>query len=203
MRKSFLIILCLISFTACSLLKPPASNRVKLINEPIVIDIFAARGFLGGSEYERYHLHETTLWKECGNVSSAEAKKKNIKMEGDRVFNQDPQLELQERRVDRVSEDQLITIQEKILNLIAARKENNDSVLPAPGSVFSLGEPGLLELNIAVGNNKKHFITSVDAVAEAENESLRETYQLFASLRGIGKEICGAKTFFGIEKINN
>lgn len=203
MRKSFLIIVCLFSLTACSLLKPPASKRVKLINEPIVIDIFAARGFLGGSEYERYHLNETTLWKECGNVSSAKVKKKNIQLEGDRVFNQDPQLELNERRVDKVSEDQLITIQEKILNLIAARKKSNDSILPPPGSVFSLGEPGLLELNIAVGNNKKHFITSVDAVADAEDESLKETYKLFASLRAIGNEICGAKTFFGIEKINN
>lgn len=202
MKKS-IILSSLIILNSCSLAKGFSSSKEKPIKEAVSIDLFAARGFLGGSEYERYHLNETTLWKECGGVISSGKSKKNKKLDGDKVFSSDPQLDLEQRRVDKLNDDQLISIQEKILKILDAQKRNNNPTLPPPGSVFSLAEPGVLELKISVGNSSKRFITSVDAVADSENDVLKEANGLFAYLRGIGKGICNSKTFFGIEKATN
>src|SRR5690348_3195856 len=60
------------------------------------VDLFSARGFLGGSEYERYYLSGKVLWRECGSISpsakAARAKSGGEKIEGDEVLSKDPQL---------------------------------------------------------------------------------------------------------------
>ena len=32
----------------------------------VELDLFTAKAFLGGSDYERYHLKDDVLWRECG-----------------------------------------------------------------------------------------------------------------------------------------
>ena len=73
-------------------------------------------------------------------------------------------------------------------------------VAASPGSVFSLGSPGLFEMLVAIGEKKERVISSVDAVADKKSKTLEKAHELFAMLRGVGPEMCGARTFYGIER---
>lgn len=163
--------------------------------EPVTLDIFSARGFLGGSDYERYYLEDGVLWRECGNITRGEPKgDKRPALDGDSVFKSKPNLNLLERRVERLSKSQAAK-----LNIIAEQLlADEEGKIPAPGSAFSLSEPGIFELSISAGSKKKRIVTSVDAVADKSSSYLSAANSLFANLRSAGPVMCSAKTFFGI-----
>jgi hypothetical protein len=175
-----------------------AENSVQS-SGPLKVDVFSARGFLGGSEYERYYLTGKLLWRECGSISPA-AKKTAAHIEGDTVLSNDPQLHIQERRVEKLTTDQVRTLRSEIQDVLSSITPDDKQSTPPPGSVFSLADPGLFEMMLAVGEQKERIISSVDAVADNKSAVLEKVHQLFAKLRGIGPEICGAKTFYGIER---
>lgn len=172
---------------------PPGTPKGELS-----LDLFAARGFLGGSDYERYHITGDVLWRECGKVMPNKRPAGEKKpTEGDTIFREDPQLEIVQRRIEHLTPEQLGTLKLKAQELLSSIAATTPST-PPPGSVFSLSAPGLLELSVGLGKSRERIVTSVDAVSDQENEALSGAYRLFSTLRGIGPEICTARTFFGI-----
>ena len=164
----------------------------------LALDLFAARGFLGGSDYERYHITGDVLWRECGKVlANKQPAGEKKPAEGDTIFREDPQLEIVQRRIEHLSPEQLGTLKLKAQELLTSIAATSPQT-PPPESVFSLAASGLLELNVGLGTSRGRVVTSVDAVSEQESESLSGVHRLFATLRGIGPEICTARTFFGI-----
>ena len=170
------------------------------------VDLFSARGFLGGSEYERYYLSGKVLWRECGSISPS-AKQAGAKsgiqkssLEGDEVLSKDPQLTIQERRVERLSADQVQAVRRGAFEVLTAAGKSAERHEPPPGSVFSLGSPGLFEMLVTIGEKKERVISSVDAVADKKSSTLEKAHELFSMLRGVGPEMCGARTFYGIER---
>jgi hypothetical protein len=196
-----ILILLTVSLTNCSTQKKKeVSLSAELRAAPLQIDIFSGRGFLGGSDYERYYLSDDLLWRECGNVTTAPKGNMPPKpLEGDTVFPADPSLSILERRVDKISSEQQLKLKVKAAELFKI-KVLSDVKEPLPGSVFSLSEPGTLEINIVFGSSKLNLLTSVDAVADKETPVLEKTNKLFSALRGIGPVICKAETFFGIAR---
>ena len=171
------------------------------VNGPMKIDLFSARGFLGGSEYERYYLTGSLLWRECGSIEAQpKASAKKPELEGDKVLTSDPQLHIQERRVEKLTAKQADSIRAEAISVLAKIQAGAKHAEPPPGSVFSLGDPGLFELMVSVGDQKERLISSVDAVADRSSPTLETAYSLFSKLRGIGPEICGSDTFYGIER---
>jgi hypothetical protein len=69
---------------------------------------------------------------------------------------------------------------------------------PLPGSYYSLAEPGLLELQVLLDEDKLRLVTSVDAIADGDSAVEKSARALLERLRGIGPVICKAETFFGI-----
>lgn len=178
---------------------PEGSEFAEVSNKALSIDVFSARGFLGGSEYERYYLKDDLLWRECGSISKKAPTQTPQALRGDTVFKSDPNLTIEQRRIERVSGEK-----EKELKLTAARlvkdlKEDSQSI-PPPGPFFSLTEPGVFEIQISLGEDQTRIITSVDAVADKDSDTLSRTHELFATVRGVGPTICESPTFFGIAR---
>ncbi len=199
-------------FVGCAgLQKPPAispEDRV-MLTEPLEMDVFSARGFLGGSDYERYHFKDDALWRECGNiVTEKEHRRTNDdsslnKLEGDEVFKENRDLLLETRRVEKISTNANVLLRKKIQEFFYAFSSQTKSA-PPPGSVASLAGPGLFEISVSFGEKQKHFITSIDAVSEpGSSPTLKAAYNLFSVLRGIGPVICNQTTFFGIPREKN
>ena len=171
-------------------------------SKSLTIDLCAARGFLGGSDYERYVLTEDVLWRECGQIqSSKQAAAKRAKdqpaLDGDTILKKDPNLQIQERRVEVLSSTQRGKVDMLSAELLQILSESKGKQ-PPPGSVFSLSEPGLFELSVRRDEKKERLVTSVDAVSEGAGKSLAEAKSLYEAVRGIGPEICGSKSFFGV-----
>lgn len=164
------------------------------------IDLFSAKGFLGGSEYERYHVKDNVVWRECGQVDTSK-RHSAPPLEGDEVLRSDPNLVVRERRVERLDPGWENELLERAARFIADM-EASQRKPPLPGSVFSLTEPGMFELAVALHGKKQRLITSVDALSDDETMSdsiaLRAAHRLFEALRGVGPVICEAETFFGI-----
>lgn len=169
--------------------------------QAVTLDLFSARGFLGGSDYERYYLSDGLLWRECGSVSRGKkgvAREARKKLPGDSVLKDDPQLSLQERRVERLSADQAAALSKEVQELLSEAEQGPS--YPPPGSVFSLSDPGIFELLVRMGSSQQRVLTSVDAVADRSLPALASAHAVFEQLRGIGPEMCGARTFYGIAR---
>lgn len=164
------------------------------------IDIFLARGFLGGSEYERYAAKDGFLWRECGQLAEAPSpRSKHSSLEGDELLPPDPGLVVKERRVEKLSKAQARFIASRALDFVEAEK-NSQKDLPLPGSVYSLSQPGLVELVVFTDGQEHRVVTSVDAVVEGETKELEGSLKLSEAIRGVGPEMCDAKTFYGIAR---
>jgi hypothetical protein len=166
------------------------------------LDAFAGRGFLGGSDYERYRLRDGQLWRECGLII---AKGRGGKLQqrralqGDEVFPHDPNLTVAERRVDLLTAEQAEALTDALDNWFPEVAPSRGKT-PLPGSVLSLSEPGVFELGVRRNGDKARLVTSVDAVSDRTDnlKVLSRTNSLMEILRGIGPEICRNKSFFGI-----
>ena len=198
--RSLLTLLCF-GFSACSAFWITHEDVAKdaFAGVPLTLDVFSARGFLGGSDYERYYVTDSLVWRECGNIARAPEKTARGHLEGDEVLQEDPSLEIRQRRVENLSRAQQAMLKEKASALITSL-DSNDVETPPPGSFFSLSDPGLFELSVKLGTRKKRVITSVDAVADKTSLQMQQAHELFALLRGVGPTICESPTFFGISR---
>ncbi|HQH26723.1 MAG TPA: hypothetical protein PLP17_04940 [Oligoflexia bacterium] len=197
-----LLLLCAAaSFSACAKRRIDASSlTAELRSAPLEIDVFAARAFLGGSEYERYYLNHDILWRECGKLSPAAKKMpRPANLAGDAVFPDDPSLTLVTRRVEKLSADQELQLKVAAAELLKT-KAMSDEKEPLPGSAFSLSEPGTLEMSLVFGASKLRIVTSVDGVADKETPALSHVSDLLSFVRGIGPVICEAETFYGVPR---
>ncbi len=197
LAESFIIVGAL-ALSSCAQMNS-SSTFSGNISEPVEVDVFSARGFLGGSDYERYHLKGNVLWRECGNVNVGSVSKPTKEIAGDSVLEKDPNLNIEERRVETLSREQLNAIKSR-----AARLRHTLSTTPAaeppPGSVFTLTDPGLFEMEVQIGSDKNRLVTSVDALTDQTSPNLKDAHSLFSTLRGVGPVICGSNTFFGIPR---
>jgi hypothetical protein len=170
------------------------------VNPTLSIDVFSARGFLGGSEYEQYKMSEGLLWRECGAVRSKPGAASQGSQPGDQIFSPDPSLNPAERRVEDVQKSEQVTLEDSVNALLAEVNAAPGRKNPLPGGIFSLAEPGLFEMAVEVNGKKTRIVSSVDAVSEEENDTLVKAKELFSKLRAIGPVICNARTFFGIHR---
>ncbi len=176
------------------------AEQRKALQQELSIDVFTARGFLGGSEYERYYLGDSILWRECGNISSKRSSETPAdSLEGDQFLKEDQNLKIRERRVEQMPERAEQNLKLMALKLID-REERDDSQTPPPGPFYSLADPGMIEIKIGLGSKHRILITSVDAVADKANAPLADMHTLFSVIRGVGPTICDSKTFFGISR---
>lgn len=215
--------------SGCGVSSSSVSESGSVPAGPLRLDIFSARGFLGGSDYERYVVDGDVLWRECGQVTSAKKGRTVPPLEGDAVLSKDPQLTPGERRVEALTETEVAAIKRAVVRTFDAASTERDAGqdsgrsdtdpaaaspqkggqisladrLPPPGSIFSLVSPGVFELSASLGGQSGRFVTAVDAVAERETAALGEMNSLFATVRGIGPVICGSKTFFGVGREPN
>lgn len=204
MNKNLLILngllLLLLHGCAHSAMEELSSLPEEFKNAPLTIDSFSARAFLGGSDYERYYYTEGKLWRECGQVTSSYLDQPQPKVvEGDKVFPEDPSLSITKRRVEKISTEEELRLKARAAALVIA-EATGEGKEPPPGSVFSLSEPGVLELNVSFGSKKVKLITSVDAVADKETPALQQANVLLSYMRGLGPIICDAETFYGIAR---
>lgn len=199
--RSCLIVVAIAAFAACS-----GSSRLSAPGEAIFtkrnleVDVFLARGFLGGSEYERYYAKDGFLWRECGQLDEAPSpRSRRVSLEGDEVFPPDPGLIVKERRVERLSNKQASFVASYAFDFVEA-EQSSQKQLPLPGSVYSLSQPGLLEIAVGLDGQEHRVVTSVDAVVEGETNALKGSLKLAEAMRGIGPVMCDAKTFYGIAR---
>jgi hypothetical protein len=194
--------LCLLT-SACSSSKSSKLTPMerRLLSRDIEINVFAARGFLGGSDYERYHFADDVMWRECGGLSSP-TKKDETKssIDGDDFLLPDPNLEIEERRVEYLTDKQAVHLR-KLAKAFSQAIGKSKKKLPLPGSVYSLAKPGLFEIEVSYNGQKSRLLTSVDAVSSASKSPLTHAQTLFETLRGLGPVFCEAKTFYGIDRL--
>lgn len=191
---SFLLcafLLC--SFSGCSKLAQLTGEQlVEIDSKPLVIDVFTARGFLGGSDYEHYKIEDGMLWRECGNVAGSGQPKGSTAG--------DPNLVRLQSDLEQLTPTQLRELKLQAEQFLVSQEASKRRKLPRPGSVFSLAGPGLVEMSVAYGDRRQHAVTSVDAIAEGDTTALTAANRLFATVRGIGPVICNTRTFFGIKR---
>ena len=203
-RHCFIAGLIVAAFALASCSRPLEEEMQlpeELRNTPIQIDVFSARAFLGGSDYERYYLTGNVLWRECGHVSATEQPPAGAQkeLEGDRVFPNDPSLTIVQRRVEKLTPEQLVRLKVKSAELFKMHALS-DVKEPLPGSMFSLSEPGMVEIRITFGPTKFNLLTSVDGVADKDTPVLEHANILLAYLRGLGPVVCESETFSGIPR---
>jgi hypothetical protein len=176
--------LSLLVLSGCYLEPAAVSPKKELMK--IELDIFAARGFLGGSDYEHYTLKDGLLWRECGSIPL----KKNATETG----TVPKTLQVRQKRLESLKGEDQAPIIEALMNL---KNESSKEVLkqfPPPQSVKSMSDGGMFELK----SGNLQFITTVDAVGDAKPKPLDKVQKLFETVRGVGPVICEAQTFFGM-----
>jgi len=201
---AFLIIY--FSFSGCaslskfgSRIRPQHGREQKSSAQPLAIDIFVARTFLGGPDFERYHLRGGTLWSECGSIDLRSKKTgMNAKeLPSREVFPYDPNLVIKEKRQGDITQAESMTLKKEAEVLIQVLDEASER-LPSPGTIASLSDSGIFELSFEIAGKKKKLITSVDDVADGNSPGLKQVKKLFTAVRPAGVKICREKTFFGM-----
>ena len=137
-------LVCLVLALVCISCARASYFAPKRLPESFVVDVFSARGFLGGSEYERYRLLDQALWRECGYILRRRAPFTAPSFEGDEIFAVDPNLSVRERRVDEPDQAKRQSL-ERLASSILHFGSTADST-PPPGSVFSLSDVGVVEI---------------------------------------------------------
>ena len=198
MKNLFVTFLITASLCGCSSFYV-APTEPRPADSKLEAEVFAARGFLGGTDYEQYKLASGVMWRECGAVLSKVARAKETAKEGESVFRPDNSLQPQERRVEELNLDELTLLTNRAFELSKAAKQSSQK-LPAPGSLFSLAQPGLVEIAVTIDGKKERFISSVDAVAEGNTAVTKALNEFYGTLRSVGKPICNANSFYGIRR---
>ncbi|MDR2337572.1 MAG: hypothetical protein LBE20_02855 [Deltaproteobacteria bacterium] len=165
--------------------------------QQIAIDVFAGRGFLSGTSYERYYLDNNVLWRECGNVTREDNKKSPDMLP---AFAYHPNLKLTNTGKEILTDkefDKIANVAVELFNDISTRDKED---LPEPESLFSLSNAGVFEIRITYNGNDKSLVTSLDGINEGKLIRQKTARNLFTLIRGVGPVICSSQTFFGIER---
>jgi hypothetical protein len=176
-------------FSGCSLQTSRPVDLPKTLTK-MDLDLFAARGFLGGSDYEHYVLKDGLLWRECGSVTP-KAELDNLSDARKRSL-----LQVRQKRLESLTPETQYPI------VLAARALHEElkagEKLPGPESVRSIRDGGVLELRIKGETGEVNILTNVNAVSEPKTKTLEQLKKLFSATRGVGPLICDAQTFFGV-----
>lgn len=178
----------------CSLISSSPQLSEQDQQAPLVLDLFAGRGFAGGAEYERYHLTDKILWRECGTI---ERKKQEIKSNKKQQASSrsDPNLSATDKGVVTLSDDELATIKFAARELLSQNITN----VPPPGALFTMIQPGTYELEFSLGEEKGQLTTALDSVSTKNPTTLVFARDLYVALRAAGeKNSCTDHDFFGI-----
>lgn len=190
----------LLTFLFLSACAPMSQNEnAPLAPEDLRIDIFLARGRMGGNDYERHVLVGSTLLQECGTLERPTE---------DEILNEDPLLGLhtkvkkKEMRAVDISSEERLALRKSAGMLLRARKQLTN--LPPPGKILSLLTPGLVDVRLYSQGHNDRLITSVDKLTEdarrGSGPTLKATYKIVSQLRGLGKTLCGNEVFYGVGK---
>ncbi len=190
-----LFVFTLVFFTSCASSLETKSNYVS--GNPLTIDIFAARGFLTGTNYERYYFDDNILWRECGDVTKEDNQKSDVLLP---AFAFHPNLKLENTGKELLNAEEFRKISNTAVNLFDVMSEENITNLPPPESLSSLSNAGVFEIRINYNGKERAFTTSLDGINEGKLGVQRMTRTLFTLIRGVGPVICGSQTFFGIER---
>jgi len=183
---TLLLTLSALTLSSCSLSPKPIAKSDGEIKS-FSLDLFAARGFLGGSDYEHYTIKDGLMWRECGSVVG----KKIVEAE-----NRSSSLNIRQKRLESLTADEQAPI---ILALKSVVEEYQaDNKLPKPESVRSIRDGGLFELTASGAGGNLEMATSVDALSEPKKKVLDRTKELFKTIRSVGPLICDSQTFFGV-----
>lgn len=159
---------------------------------PFDVDIFAVRGFLGGSQFERLVLSGDTLWRECGDVSPSLALPSTS-------GKAEPVLTAKNKRFEVISTNDSVVLR-RLVERLLSRASNRKPSLPTPQSAFSIAESGVFEVKARLGDKEERLVTNVDSVADQKDALLKDIRELYSVLRGVGPIICETGIFFGIER---
>ena len=200
--RPFILLLATTTLLAgCSgLFEPGPASEEESFSGKLELDVFAARGFLNGSDYERYVLKDDVLWRECGSLVSAKNKQAQTSgIQGDNVFTSDPNLTITQRRVETLTNQDRAKAARQT-DLLLQALATAPAPLPPPGGVFGLSQSGVIEASVTLNNRSQRVLTSVDAVSEPESAAATALNSFLATVRSFGPTICRDPTFFGIGK---
>ena len=196
-KVGFLLMSSLMSFlailTACS----STTTSTYVEGDQISIDIFAGRGFLGGSSYERYYLDGNTLWRECGNVTREDNVKSSEILS---AFTYHPNLKLVNTGQEILTDSEFKKIASVASELFSSISDKGKAGLPGPESLFSMANAGVFEIRISYNGEERSFVTSLDGINSGLFGTQVTARRLFTQIRGVGPVMCASRTFFGIER---
>ena len=171
-----LIILLFFAYS-CSSAAPPELSP-ELASASLKIDLFAARGTINNTFFERFYLEKGALWQECGTIKNQEQREFVV---DDKSFESISIIELAELKKQA---DHLIKQEEK---------------LKAPGSASGPLDPGLLEIKVSIGDNTAKYLCSLDSISEPKSNLEKAIYASYQKLRGLRESApCSKNDFFGI-----
>ena len=171
------------------------TNAVSVDNP--TVDIFAARGFLGGSSYERYFLKNGELFRECGDLKEEPNPFPSTIAPG--IFATHTSIYPKDGSKVSLNSEDLIKLQDAISATI--RSLSNDTSLAKldmPQSPFRLAQGGVFELKIANNSKSYQIKTSLDQLTADNNKQLLSSLKLFTILRSFGLPMCNSQVFFGV-----
>lgn len=176
-RSLLLLLTCLLP-VSCSIF---ASSPAPLGNDRKVdaLELFVSRASLGTVEFEQYKVSEGLLFAECGAISR-----------GRFVPREQNSFDLSSEEQQRISG--------KAAEFLAFTAQENLSLAPA-GDNSSLADPGQFYLTLVMPEGRKEFMTSLDAVTNADGrtqEKLKEMAELIRRSSAFGH--CGLKDFYGL-----
>ncbi|MBL7662890.1 hypothetical protein JNK13_09090 [bacterium] len=181
MQNRFSLIWILFIFTSCS----PSTDLTSIQSEvnsaqdsaQTEIEVFMARGYMGGSNYEKLHLKNGILWAECG--------------------------EIDRKKVETAPAEETIVKLTASNSAEAATQtaalwgfKDSFQTFPQAGSAFSFTGPGILEVKNLTANSS--FKTSVDSVANEDFKASKPLLRLINILRREAKLNCTSKSFYGL-----
>lgn len=184
--QTIFILVIVLFFIGCSS-KAPQKPIPKELTK-IHLDLFAARGFLGGSDYEHYTMNDGILWRECGALTPKKGEE-NVR---------NYPLKVQQKRLESLTPEAQYPLIEAIRALKQKASSQDISRLEKPQSVRSIKDGGLFDLQISEGSSSLSIITNVDAVSDPKSPVAESLKSLFEKVRGVGPVMCNWQTFFGI-----
>lgn len=161
-----------------------------------VVELFLVRGFLGGTDYERFSLKGDGMWYECGEVSDL-PQTEIQPMTADKYLPQNARLKASQREIAKLDDQRASAIAAQIKQLLAA---DFDGKLLPPGSILGLAGAGLIELRIVSAESVKTITASVDEVSEGSGKELELLRTFIQYVRGSGGVLCGHETFYAIKR---
>lgn len=184
------LIIVLLSFTGV------ASSSFAAENNNVVIELFLVRGFLGGTDYERFYLKDDAMWYECGEISDL-PKLEFQPITADKYLPQNARMEVSQRLVAKLNDQRLSEVASQVKQIQSIDFEGK--LLP-PGSILGLSGAGLVELRIKSADTVKTVTASIDELSEGSGIELEQLRSFIQYVRGSGEVLCGHETFYAIKR---